>query len=147
MNKNFLKRVMIVCLLATGYYAYAQKDIGSNAFSLEEALQLASENNREILKGLAEVEAAKAGNMMANAAFLPAVELSSGYSTSNDPLYAFGFKLQQQGVTMADFDPAVINSPGRTNHFATQVMVEQPLINIDAWMGKSAAANQLKATE
>jgi outer membrane protein TolC len=125
----------------------AQNKEGADAFSLEEALQLAGENNREIVKALADVEETRAGNQMANAAFLPAVELSTGFSTSNDPLYAFGFKLQQQGVTMADFDPSVINSPGQTDHFATQIMVEQPLLNIDAWMGKSAASNQLKAVE
>jgi len=147
MNKHLLKGVAIICLMMTAYSGFAQNNSGSESFSLEEALQLAAENNREVLKALADVEAAKAGNQQANAAFLPAVELSSGYSTSNDPLYAFGFKLQQQGVTMADFDPAVINSPGQTNHFNTQVMVEQPLINVDAWMGKSAAGKQLKATE
>ncbi|MCT4645990.1 MAG: TolC family protein, partial [Carboxylicivirga sp.] len=129
------------------FVSLAQNKEGADAFSLEEALQLAGENNREIVKALADVEETRAGNQMANAAFLPAVELSTGFSTSNDPLYAFGFKLQQQGVTMADFDPSVINSPGQTDHFATQIMVEQPLLNIDAWMGKSAASNQLKAVE
>ena len=147
MNTHFLKRVMLVCLLTTGFVSLAQNKEGADAFSLEEALQLAGENNREIVKALADVEEARAGNQMANAAFLPAVELSTGFSTSNDPLYAFGFKLQQQGVTMTDFDPSVINSPGQTDHFATQIMVEQPLLNIDAWMGKSAASNQLKAVE
>ncbi|TLX71519.1 TolC family protein [Labilibacter sediminis] len=119
----------------------------SNVFSLEKVLILAKANNTEILKSLAEVKSAKADNQQASAAFLPAIELSNSYMSSNDPLYAFGFKLQQQGVTMADFDPSVINSPGTTNHFNTQVLVEQPLVNIDAWMGKSAANHKVKATE
>lgn len=145
MNAQLLKGVFTACLICAGIITYAQDKAVS--FTLEEALQLASENNGEVLKALAEVDAAKANSQQANAAFLPSVELSGGYSISNDPLYAFGFKLQQQNVTMADFDPAVINSPGQTNHFATQVLVEQPLINIDAWMGKSAASHQVKATE
>ncbi len=147
MNRKLLTGFMITCLILAGIVTNAQETSGDGAFTLDEALLLASENNREVLKALAEVEEAKGNNQQALAAFLPSVELSSGYSTSNDPLYAFGFKLQQQGVTMADFDPAVINSPGQTNHFATQVMVEQPLINVDAWMGKGAANNQVKATE
>ncbi len=147
MNRNFIKGVMIACFALAGYASYAQDKAAAEVFTLDEALQLASENNREVLKALADVKAAKGGNQQANAAFLPSVELSSGYTTSNDPLYAFGFKLQQQGVTMADFDPAVINAPGQTNHFATQVLVEQPLINVDAWMGKGAAGNQVKAME
>ncbi|WP_439182468.1 TolC family protein [Carboxylicivirga taeanensis] len=147
MNRNFFTGVLLVCLSLVGYTSYAQEEDELKVFSLEEALQLASENNREILKALADVEAARGGSQQANAAFLPSVELSSGYTTSNDPLYAFGFKLQQQGVTMADFDPAVINNPGQTNQFATQIMVEQPLINVDAWLGKSAARKQVKALE
>ncbi|MCU4154405.1 TolC family protein [Carboxylicivirga sp. A043] len=147
MNRTLFKHVLIVCFALAGYLSHAQEGTSDAVFSLNEALQLASENNREVQKALADVEAAKAGNQQALAAFLPSVELSSGYTTSNDPLYAFGFKLQQQGVTMADFDPTVINSPGQTNHFATQVMVEQPLINVDAWAGKGAASSQLKATE
>ncbi len=119
----------------------------SNVFTLEEALLLASDNNHEILKSLAEVKAAKADNQQANAAFLPAIELSNSFSSTNDPLYAFGFKLQQQNVSMADFDPNVVNSPGTIDHFNTQVLVEQPLVNLDAWMGKSAAQHKLKATE
>ncbi|MCG8580141.1 MAG: TolC family protein [Bacteroidales bacterium] len=147
MNKKLIKHGLMVCFLLAGLLLHAQEEMSDANFSLDEALSLASENNREVQKALADVEAAKAGNQQALGAFLPSVELSSGYTTSNDPLYAFGFKLQQQSVTMADFDPAVINDPGQTNHFATQVMVEQPLINLDAWAGKGAANNQVKATE
>ncbi|WP_289053918.1 TolC family protein [Carboxylicivirga marina] len=147
MNSYLLKKGLIVCMALAGFVSHAQEKESDGVFSLSEALELASENNREVLKALAEIEEAKAGNQQAMAGFLPSVEVSTGYSVSNDPLYAFGFKLQQQGVTMADFDPAVINSPGQTNHFATQVMVEQPLINVDAWMGKGAANNRVKATE
>ncbi|WP_430810479.1 MULTISPECIES: TolC family protein [unclassified Carboxylicivirga] len=144
---NYMKSLLVVCFTLTGYTLFGQEPAERTAFSLEDALDMASENNREIRKSLADVAAAKAGNQQANAAFLPAVEVSGAYSSSNDPLYAFGFKLQQQGITMADFDPALINDPGQTNHFATQVLIEQPLINVDAWMGKGAANNQLKATE
>jgi outer membrane protein TolC len=147
MNRKLIKTVLVACLVLGGLLTHAQEEKSDAVFSLEEALQLASENNREVQKALADVDAAKAENQQAMAGFLPSVEMSSGYMSSNDPLYAFGFKLQQQSVTMADFDPAVINSPGQTNQFATQVMVEQPLINIDAWAGKGAANNQVKATE
>jgi len=147
MNKTVILGLLIACFSLAGSTLSAQEKQETGMFSLQEALQLASENNREILKGLAEIEAARANSQQANAAFLPAVDLSSGFMVSNDPLNAFGFKLQQQSVTMADFDPAVINAPGSTNNFATQVMVEQPLVNVDAWMGKRAASDQVKATE
>jgi len=147
MNKSVFLVMLMASLALTDFALSAQEKTETGVLSLEEALQLASENNREVLKGIAEIEAARAESQQANAAFLPSVELSSGYAESNDPLNAFGFKLQQQGVTMADFDPAVINSPGVINHFSTQIMVEQPLINVDAWIGKSAAHHQVKAME
>jgi len=147
MNKRVFQGMVMAGLLWLSLTSRAQETMGKEDFTLEEALQLASENNREVLKALADVEAAKAKNQQANAAFLPSVELSSAYMSSNDPLNAFGFKLQQQGVTMDDFNPIVINDPGNVNNFHTQVMVEQPLVNIDAWMGKGAATHQVKATE
>lgn len=119
----------------------------THVFSLEEALKLAEQNNHEIQKSMAEIKAARAENQQSNAAFLPGIELSNSITSSNDPLYAFGFKLQQRNLTMADFDPAVVNYPGTVDHFNTQVLVEQPLINVDAWLGKAAARQKLKATE
>lgn len=143
------RRVFVSLLLLIGLGQFngvvAQQADSELILSLDDALKLASKNNTELQKALADLEAAKAGNQQALAAFLPSVELSSSYSASDDPLYAFGFKLQQQSVTMADFDPNIINSPGETNHFSSQVLVEQPLVNIDAWMGKAAASSQLKS--
>ncbi|MCU4174368.1 TolC family protein [Carboxylicivirga sp. N1Y90] len=147
MYRTVFISLLLISLMGMPDRAKAQQLNNEPTLSLTEALQLADENNREVLKALSDVKAAKANNQQALAAFLPSIELSSAYAVSNDPLNAFGFKLQQQNVTMADFDPAVINSPGRTNHFNTQVLVEQPLVNVDAWMGKGAANNQLKAVE
>lgn len=147
MYRTVFISLLLISLLGMQNKAMAQQLNNESTLSLSEALQLASENNRAVLKALEEVKAAKGNNQQALAAFLPSVELSSAYAVSNDPLNAFGFKLQQQGVTMSDFDPAVINSPGETNHFSTQVMVEQPLVNVDAWLGKGAANSQLKASE
>lgn len=139
--------VFLLCYLGVHLPIWAIEKDSSNIFTLDKVLLLAESNNSEILKSIAEVKSAKADNQQANATFLPAIELSSSYSSTNDPLYAFGFKLQQQNITTADFDPAVINSPETTNHFNTQVLVEQPLINIDAWIGKSASMHRVKAVE
>ena len=125
----------------------AQNENAGNVFSLNQILEMANTNNSEILKSLAEVKSAKADNQSANAAFLPSVELSGTYFSTTDPLNAFGFKLQQAIVTQADFNPALLNDPGTVNNFHTQVKAEMPLINIDAWMGKSAASKKVEAIE
>ncbi|MCW3805940.1 TolC family protein [Plebeiibacterium marinum] len=144
-----IKLLTTILLLSVGLLkpTYAEIIDSSNVFTLEQALILAEKNNRDILKSIAEVKSAKADNQQAMASFLPALELSSTYSSTNDALYSFMYKLQQQVVTQNDFATALLNDPGTNNQFTTQVSVQQPIINIDAWMGKSAANSALRATE
>ncbi len=146
---NKLKLLLAIVVLSIGINAKsnAEESDSTNVFSLKQALDLAEKNNREILKSIAEVDGAKADNQKAMASFLPAIELSSTYSSTNDALYSFMYKLQRQVVSQADFNPALLNDPGTNDMFNTQVSVMQPIINIDAWNGKSAAKSALKATE
>lgn len=71
---------------------------------------------------------------------LPTVRLESGYLATTDPLAAFGFTLRQRAVTPAAFEPARLNDPSTTHNLGTGVVVEQPLVNADAWLGRKAAA-------
>ena len=147
MNKFKLLLAISVLSILINAKSYAEESDTTNVFSLKQALELAKKNNREILKSIAEVDGAKADNQKAMASFLPAIELSSTYSSTNDALYSFMYKLQRQVVSQADFIPASLNDPGSNDMFNTQVSVMQPIINIDAWNGKSAAKSALKATE
>ncbi len=147
MNTNKLLTVILFFCMAVVNPLTAQETDSSAVFTLEQVIHLAEKNNRDVLKSIADVKSAKADNQQAYASFLPAVELSGTYTSTNDALYSFMYKLQQQVVTSADFDPSLLNDPGTNNMFATQVKVEQPIINVDAWMGKSATSKALKATE
>ena len=71
---------------------------------------------------------------------LPTVRLESAYLRTTDPLNSFGFLLRQRGVTPAAFAPASLNDPAAIGNLMTGVVVEQPLFNADAWLGRSAAA-------
>ncbi len=144
-----IKLSIIILLMSLGVLlpTKAQTKDTSNVFSLSQVIDLANKNNNEILKSLAQVKGAKSEQLQASASFLPSVELSNTLYSTNDPLNAFGFKLQQGIVTQADFNPALLNDPGTVDHFNTQIKVEQPLINVDAWMGKSAANKKVKAME
>ncbi len=147
MNKFKLLLAIAVLSIINTAKSNAEITDTTNVFSLQQALNLAEKNNREILKSIAEVNGAKADNLKAMASFLPAVELSSTYSSTNDALYSFMYKLQRQVVSQADFNPALLNDPGTNDMFNTQVSVMQPIINVDAWNGKSAASSALKATQ
>jgi hypothetical protein len=91
--------------------------------------------------------AAQAGQALAPyRGILPTLRVESGYLRTTDPLNAFGFTLRQRAVTPAAFAPARLNDPNATGNLMTGVVVEQPIFNADAWLGRAAAANASKAT-
>ncbi|TKG95964.1 TolC family protein [Puteibacter caeruleilacunae] len=119
-------------------YGQNEEDVKVN-LSLKDALSLAHQQNYEIKMGQEGVEAAKGDVKQTDALFLPSVGVSSSYVSTNDPLASFGIKLQQEIVTQSDFNPVLLNDPDNIENFTTQVMVHQPLINIDGWHGRKAA--------
>lgn len=76
---------------------------------------------------------------------LPTVRAEAGYVSSDNPLAAFGYTLQQRGVTLASFDPASLNYPAAVNNWNGGFVAEVPLINVDAWYGRSAASSAAAA--
>jgi outer membrane protein TolC len=70
---------------------------------------------------------------------LPAVRVEAGFVRTTDPIGAFGTTLRQRTITQSDFDPARLNYPSATNNYAGSLIVEQPLFNADAYMGRRAA--------
>jgi len=86
-------------------------------------------------------EAAAADALGAWRGFLPQVQLGEFFLRSDDALSAFGFKLQNRGVTMADFSPTVLNNPGETNNFITRAQLLQPIFNGGMGIYGKQAAN------
>ena len=76
------------------------------------------------------------------AIYLPQVSLSYTAMSTNNPLNAFGFKLQQKSISQADFNPDLLNHPNGTPDFTTKIEVQQPLINMDMWYMRKGAAMQ-----
>ncbi len=77
---------------------------------------------------------------------LPSVRLESAYLRTTDPLNSFGFLLRQRAVTPAAFNPATLNDPAAIGNLMTGLVLEQPLFNADAWLGRSAARSARDAT-
>lgn len=113
--------------------------------SLAEALDKVKENNFEIQMAQSEVDAAAADYNKSLAAILPQITLSETFLRTNDPLNSFGLKLKQEIVSQFDFNPMLLNDPGEINNFNTKLEVKQPLINLDGFFGRAAAADGLAA--
>ena len=78
---------------------------------------------------------------------LPTLRAEAGWAQTDNPLAAFGFTLQQRGVTMASFDPASLNYPEVVTNWTGGLVAEVPLINVDAWYGRAAASSAGAAAE
>ena len=63
---------------------------------------------------------------------LPTVRTEAGYVRTDNPLAAFGFTLQQRGVSPASFNPASLNYPSPATNWSGGVVAELPIFNADA---------------
>ena len=72
---------------------------------------------------------------------LPTVRAEGGYVQTDNPLGAFGYTLQQRGVSAASFNPASLNYPAAVTNWSGGFVAELPLINVDAWYGRAAASS------
>ncbi|HKI46446.1 MAG TPA: TolC family protein [Balneolales bacterium] len=113
--------------------------------SLEQALKLAQKQNFDIRKTEADVREARSDYRSTNALFLPQVNVEETAVSTNDPLNVFGFKLKQEIVSATDFNPVLLNNPDRTHNYQTKISVQQPILNVDGFLGRSAARDKLSA--
>ena len=76
---------------------------------------------------------------------LPTVRTEAGYVRTDNPLAAFGFTLQQRGVSPASFNPASLNYPSPATNWSGGVVAELPIFNADAWFGRAVASSAAAA--
>ena len=115
--------------------------------SLEQALKLAQKQNFDIRKTEADVRMARSDYRSTNALFLPQVNVEETAISTNDPLNIFGFKLKQEIVNPSDFNPVLLNNPDRMHNYQTKISVQQPILNVDGFLGRSAAHDKFSAVK
>lgn len=138
-----LRTIHSVLKQATGLVIFLavlqiQAQTGST-ISLEDVKLKAKEKNTSLKISEQEYVHAKAQYESSSAVLLPQISLSNTSTFTNNPLYAFGFKLLQRDVTTSDFDPQLLNDPGNVENFNTRIELVQPLINVDGWKERKMA--------
>ena len=113
--------------------------------SLEEARTKVIDKNKSLKLSQQDYALAKARYESTGAVLLPQIRLTNTSTFTNNPLYAFGYKLLQREVTSADFDPIGLNDPGNVENFNTRIELMQPLINVDGWKERKTAHLNLQA--
>lgn len=107
---------------------------------LADALRRADENAFANRIAEAGADARSADVLATHRGVLPSVRLEAGWMRTTDPIGAFGTTLRQRSITQADFDPATLNRPSPIGNYTGALVVEQPLFNADAHLGRSAAS-------
>lgn len=77
---------------------------------------------------------------------LPTLRVETGAMRTTDPIGAFSAILRQRKVSPAAFDPARLNNPAAISNVQGGLVVEVPLFNGDAWLGRRAALDAASAS-
>jgi len=139
MNKRWF---LFFIISFTSYTLRAQDN--AKYLCLQNAIAASIKNNDAIRLSALDIQVAKAKYRQTDAMFLPQATASYSAFTTNDPLNAFGFKLQQKSIKQADFDPELLNNPSATSNFSAKLELQQPLLNLDMYYGRKAAAAQVE---
>jgi outer membrane protein TolC len=137
------KRLLLLFIVLFISYVSRSQDSAKH-LSLQEAITASVSNNDAIKLSALDVQIASAKFRQADAIFLPQANFSYTALTTNNPLNAFGSKLQQRSITPADFNPKLLNNPSATPDFSAKFELQQPLLNVDMIYQRKAAAEQVE---
>lgn len=152
---TFLARLFGVLVLALGLLGAASRaaqaqeapidEASALPLSIEEALEQARSNSFSTRTADAEQRAATARRRQSLGVFLPRLTATERGLATTDPVGAFGSKLRQERFTQQDLRLGALNTPDRVDHFATQLEVEQPILNLDGLFERRAASDAARA--
>lgn len=136
--------------LIAGSSLLAQSPLSQAPLTLEDALRKAWSQQAGLQAGEAMVEKAKAEAEANKALRLPTVTVSAGRTRTDEPMMAFGSKLNQARITMLDFMPDALNHPEPITSYGATISVTQPLyaggrLNAAARAGKDLAEAETAA--
>lgn len=139
-------KIFFSALLSFVFFAasYAGEEVsGSSVLSFETF-------SRKVLVYYPKLKAARSGvdialakKMQAQAGFWPSLNLSAGYTLSEDPVNVFGMLLRQERFTSSDFAVNRLNSPDRHQDFSAGAHIELPLFDAMQTIGRTRSAREL----
>ncbi|HEV8283146.1 MAG TPA: hypothetical protein VGQ09_02485, partial [Chitinophagaceae bacterium] len=124
-----MKTILLIFVVSLISYASWSQDSAKH-LSLQEAITASTSNNNAIKLSALDEQIARAKFRQTDAILLPQANVSYTASTTNSPLNAFGFRLQQRSITAADFNPKLLNNPSATSDFSAKFELQQPLLNV-----------------
>lgn len=138
---------LLIIFLFSGGAVQAQSPDSLRYLSLEDAIKRVLDQNKSLKIAGLEQDMAEANFRQTDAVFLPQLGLSYSAMRTDNPMNAFGFKLQQQSITQQDFDPAQLNNPSSLNDVSASLDLRQPLFNPDMYFMRQGARSQKELYE
>ena len=144
MNRKsyFIFKAVLIAISLNVFTTKVSAQDSTKNLGLNEAIEAALSNNRDVRLAKLDENIAAANYKQTEAVFLPQVGLSYTAMGTNDPLNAFGYKLEQRSITQNDFNPALLNHPSGTSDFMTKLEVQQPILNMDMLYVRKGAEKQ-----
>ena len=139
-----MKNTIQILIMLSVFFINAQKGV---LITKGEVMNRVMEYNTTLKITEKDVMAAEGDFRQTNTVLLPNISLSHTGIATNNPLMAFGVKLNQQIVTQADFNPDRLNNPSQIEDYATRFEIQQPLLNFDGFYQRKAAKAKLTASE
>jgi TolC family type I secretion outer membrane protein len=137
--KSFFIKTSLFCLvfsLLLIFISHSDAEDVKSGLSLSDAVKKALDNSPRIKAAFFQAEASKSRITQARSGLLPQVFLNETFSRTNNPMWAFGTKLNQENITASDFDPAKLNHPEDINNFITSVTIDWTLFDGgQTWIG------------
>jgi outer membrane protein TolC len=137
-----IKNTIVIGIFACSSALFSQDTLQISKTDLSTKL---SEQNLQLKISNQSFESARSDYRQSNALFLPNISASHTAITTTNPLMAFGSKLNQEILTQADFNPALLNDPSQVQNYATRIEVLQPILNADGLYERKAAKSKMEA--
>lgn len=139
MNRTLLPLLAILAALPAA--AGAQE-----LLTLDQALRTAEGHAYSNRIAAGESAERRAQPLAALPGILPSVRVETGWMRTTDPIGAFGTALRHRDIGQEDFAPDRLNRPDPVGTWTASLVLEQPLLNLDAHAGRVAASRAAAAT-
>lgn len=127
MPRDIFYLVTLLVVILTLEPASAKEVKKPEQITLKQAIDNAISNNPRLKAAGYQIEIADAGITRAGSGYLPKIEISEIYQRTTNPMWAFGHKLNQESITVADFSPDKLNNPDPIDNWGTTLTLTQPI--------------------
>ena len=129
LDKSLLRLISLAVIAAVIFSVPVVWADRARPLDLKTALETAVSLNPSLKQVMSRYRSAKAKVDAAMSAFFPKLNLNLSLNRSNNPVYAFGSKLNEASFTSQDFQLDVLNDPGYRTNWQTRFVLTQPIFN------------------